>query len=245
MAVSNASTASTASNGPRRLPLTRQRILAAAIRLADGRGLAALSMRKLGQALGVEAMSLYKHVPNKAALLDGMVGVLLQEIPLPPASGEWEAQVRAIAHSYRALAHAHPHLCTLVVGRALRVPEAAPVVEVTLAALRRAGFGALAAVQAFYTLTSYVEGYAISELWYFMPSGAVAPRPKASPGYLLQGLIADEAQVPHLTESLPIFVAHDRTQAFEFGLDTVLAGLRSTLQTATEATQPDMLPPRT
>ena len=81
----------------RRTPLTRDRILRAAIRLADRRGLDALSMRKLATTLKVEAMSLYNHVANKDELLDGMVDEVIGEITLPVAGGDWRAAMRARA----------------------------------------------------------------------------------------------------------------------------------------------------
>src|SRR5918911_507596 len=92
-----------------RRPLTRPRILRAALKLIDGEGLDALSMRKLGAALGVEAMALYRHVPSKGALLDGVVELLLEQLELPPAGCEsWSDAWLAVARSYRRLAHSHP-----------------------------------------------------------------------------------------------------------------------------------------
>ena len=106
-----------------RRPLTRARILTAALRLVDREGLEALSMRRLGQALGVEAMSLYNHVPNKAAVLDGLVELLLGELEIPgPEAGDWWERIRRIAHSYRRSAHAHPHAFPLAVTRPYNTP---------------------------------------------------------------------------------------------------------------------------
>src|SRR5919107_2258989 len=78
----------------KRQPLSRRRILEAAVRFADREGLEALSMRKLGSELGVEAMSLYNHVPNKGALFDGMVEILLGELKVPPEDESWERRGR-------------------------------------------------------------------------------------------------------------------------------------------------------
>src|SRR5918999_1237962 len=81
--------------------LTRDRVLRAAIALADREGVEAISMRRLGAELGVEAMSLYNHVPNKAALLDGMVETVINDIELPTQVDDWKACIREMAHSYR------------------------------------------------------------------------------------------------------------------------------------------------
>src|SRR3712207_8923049 len=85
----------------KRRPLSRRRVLEAAVRFADREGLEALSMRKLGADLGVEAMSLYNHVPNKDALLDGMVEVLLGELEVPSEKAGWEERVREAYRGFR------------------------------------------------------------------------------------------------------------------------------------------------
>src|ERR687891_2960838 len=92
----------------KRRPLSRRRILEAAVRFVDREGLDALSMRKLGSELGVEAMSLYNHVPNKSALLDGMVEVLLGELEILSENYGWEERIREGYRAFRRLAHKHP-----------------------------------------------------------------------------------------------------------------------------------------
>src|SRR5215217_6386785 len=101
----------------KRRPLSRRRILEAAVRFVDREGLDALSMRKLGSELGVEAMSLYNHVPNKSALLDGMVEVLLGELEIPPEDEGWERRVKEAYRAFRRLAHEHPNVFPLLVVR--------------------------------------------------------------------------------------------------------------------------------
>src|SRR5918995_6954834 len=101
----------------KRQPLNRRRILETAVRFVDSEGLEALSMRKLGAKLGVEAMSLYNHVPNKGALLDGMVEVLLGELEIPPESEGWERRIREAYGAFRRLAHEHPNVFSLLLGR--------------------------------------------------------------------------------------------------------------------------------
>src|ERR687898_3318600 len=98
----------------KRQPLSRRRILEAAVRFVDREGLEALSMRKLGSELGVEAMSLYNHVPNKSALLDGMVEVLLGELEVPPEDEGWERRVGGGGGGFRRPAGGEPHALSLL-----------------------------------------------------------------------------------------------------------------------------------
>ncbi|HWI45936.1 MAG TPA: TetR family transcriptional regulator, partial [Rubrobacter sp.] len=101
----------------KRRPLSRQRILEAAVRFVDREGLEALSMRKLGSELGVEAMSLYNHVPNKGVLLEGMVEILLGKLQIPPESEGWERRVKDAYRAFRRLAHEHPNVFPLLLVR--------------------------------------------------------------------------------------------------------------------------------
>src|SRR3954449_10245853 len=123
-----------------RQPLSRDRIIAAATGYVDANCLDDLSMRRLGSELGVEAMSLYRYFPSKAALLDGVVCNALTDLDLPKErSGEWEADVRAYARSFRRLSRAHPRLMPLL---ATTGPENHTLAEVTrrmIASWRDAG----------------------------------------------------------------------------------------------------------
>ena len=98
-------------------PITRERALAAAMRLADEGGLHELSMRKLAQQLGIEAMSLYHHVPNKDAILDGMVDRVFAGLELPKADGDWKRAMRARANAMLAALRRHPWAVSLMESR--------------------------------------------------------------------------------------------------------------------------------
>src|ERR671918_2826532 len=148
----------------KRRPLSRRRILEAAVRFVDREGLEALSMRKLGSELGVEAMSLYNHVPNKSALLDGMVEVLLGELEVPSEDEEWERRVREAYRAFRRLAHEHPNVFPLLVVRPPDTMDGIWLVEEFLKTLRGAGFAPETSLHAFRTLSSYASGYAIAEI---------------------------------------------------------------------------------
>ena len=145
--------------------LTRERILRAALKLIDRDGIDALSMRKLGRALGVEAMSLYRYVANKDAVLAGVVELLLDELELMPAAAG------RIVRSYRDVAQRHPKAFPLLALRPL--PNAAAVERALkpVATLREAGLDEAGALTAYGVLLSYVNGHLLREL-----AGAPAPR---------------------------------------------------------------------
>src|SRR5215211_7013840 len=144
----------------KRQPLSRRRILEAAVRFADREGLEALSMRKLGSELGVEAMSLYNHVPNKGALFDGMVEVLLGELEVPPEDESWERRIREAYRAFRRLAHEHPNVFPLLVTRPPDTMDGVWLVEEFLKTLGEAGFDPETALYAFRALSSYASGCA-------------------------------------------------------------------------------------
>src|ERR671920_2023019 len=148
----------------KRQPLSRRRILEAAVRFVDREGLEALSMRKLGSELGVEAMSLYNHVPNKGALLDGMVEVLLGELKVPPEDEGWEERVREAYRAFRKVALEHPNVFPLLVVRPPDTMDGVWLVEEFLKTLGEAGFDPETALYAFRALSSYASGYAMAEI---------------------------------------------------------------------------------
>jgi AcrR family transcriptional regulator len=207
----------------KREPLSRRRVLEAAVEFVDRWGLEALSMRKLGAELGVEAMSLYNHVPNKDALLDGMVEVLLGEIELPPEDLGWEERVREAYRAFRRLAHRHPNVFPLLVNRPPSTLDGAWLVEEFLRVMRAAGFDALTALHAFRTLSNYTFGYAMAEIRGF----ALEPgNSSAGAGTL------DPERFPNIAALAPRLEDLDHDAEFEFGLDVILAGLRDRLSSA-------------
>ena len=122
-------------------------------------------MRKLGRALGVEAMSLYRYVDGKEALLDAVVELLTEEIEVPPPGATpWVESARAVVRSYRQLAYTHPHAFPLIALRPLNTPAAIRRAEAFLAVLTHAGLDRDAAVLVFRTLHSYAAGYLLEEL---------------------------------------------------------------------------------
>jgi AcrR family transcriptional regulator len=201
----------------KRQPLNRRRILEAAIRVADREGLGALSMRRLGAELGVEAMSLYNYFPNKNALLDGMAEALLGKLEIPPKQVGWEERIREAYRSFRRLAHEHPNVFPLFVTRPPDTMDGVWLVETFLETLREAGFDPETSLHAFRALSSYTVGYSMAEIRGF----AMEP---ASTRAGARELPAEE--FPRLSELSPYLEGVDHDAEFEFGLDLIFNGLR-------------------
>ncbi|HEV2250445.1 MAG TPA: TetR/AcrR family transcriptional regulator C-terminal domain-containing protein [Candidatus Limnocylindria bacterium] len=197
-----------------RAPLTQTRIAEAALAVVDRDGLEALSMRRLGAELGVEGMAVYRHFPNKAAVLAGVVEALLGELVIPPPSGvPWQVVFREVARAYRALLLRHPHAIPLLAALPLSDPAAARAAGAVMALLRAAGFDAQTAIKTLATITSYVVGIAQWE---------VGTAPLRAEGHDL-ALPADAD--PYLVELLPELAKDDCDETFEFGLDVIVRGL--------------------
>jgi AcrR family transcriptional regulator len=202
-----------------RVPLSRDRVLRAAIRLADKGGIASLTMRKLAQALRVEAMSLYHHVANKEEILAGMVDVVVSEIDWP-AEGDWKSAMRRRAISVRDTFSRHPWLL-----EAPRHPGPATLRhhDRVIESLRKAGFSVAMAAHAYSALDSYLYGFALQELNLPFDTSKV---PAEEARAILKLLSAEthpyfaEMTLEHVLQPGYAYV-HE----FEFGLDLILDGL--------------------
>lgn len=201
-----------------RPPLSRSRIAETALALVDRDGLDALSMRKLGAELGVEGMAIYRYFPNKAALLAGLVEVLLAELVIPPPSDvPWQLVFRELSRAYRALLLRHPHAIPLLAALPLSDPAAAHAAGAVMAQLRAAGFDAQSALKTLATITSYVVGVAQWEV-------GTAPF-RAERGGEPFPLPPDAD--PYLVELAPQLAEDDCEETFEFGLDVIVRGLET------------------
>ena len=143
--------------------ISRARVLAAALALADEHGLDELTMSAVARRLGVSPMALYRHVSGKAGLLDGMVELLLTEFPPPPAGLPWRERLAALAASIRASAQRHPTVFALMLQRPAATPEALRTREGVYAALRQAGLPEGQVPQAERLLSTAILGFAASE----------------------------------------------------------------------------------
>ena len=157
-------------DAPRDGKITREVVLATALEIIDRDGADGLSMRRLARALDRDPMILYRHAPNKAALLDGVAETVLAQLKVDPADPDWAGQLRAVARDYRALALAHPHVVPLLVTRplatplALRPPGTLRPLEDVLALLTRAGFSGADALHIYRALFGFLHGHVLNEL---------------------------------------------------------------------------------
>lgn len=207
---------------PRPARLSRDRILATAVRLADREGLEAVTMRRLGQALGVEAMSLYKHVANKDAILDGLLERVLSEVELPQSGGDWEAELRRAATSMHDALARHPWACGLVMAPASS-PNALGAriryIEALLRTLREAGFTPLQAFYGYHAFDSHAVGFTMWEL------GHAVPDPDNAVVEQLMRQI-EGGEYPYLLEHARQHDTDHPQSSFEFGLNLIFDGLR-------------------
>jgi AcrR family transcriptional regulator len=198
--------------------LTRQAVLEAALRLIDQEGLEGFSMRKLGAALGVEAMSLYNHIESKDALFDGVIETLLLQIPYPERSNATpHDELWAFAHAYRAVLHAHPRVLPLVATRQLQTPASLAILERLLATIHRANVNGVHALYAVNSLAVFIIGHALLNVG-TVPVAGIPPQPANPPVW--QQLPAD--QYPTLHAAMPFFEQWNPDQEFDFGLQALL-----------------------
>jgi AcrR family transcriptional regulator len=208
-------------------PLSRQRVLDAAVGLADRDGVGALSMRKLAQKLGVEAMSLYHHVAGKDAILDGIVDVVFAEIELPSGEGGWKAAMRRRAVSAREALRRHPWATALMESRSTPGPANLRHHDAVLGVLRNAGFSVELAAHAYSLLDAYIYGFALQEssLPFDTPEETAAVAAS-----MMDGFPADA--FPYLTEIAVEHVmrpGYDYGNEYQFGLELILDGLERAL----------------
>lgn len=203
--------------------LSKQRVVAEAIRLADREGVDGLSMRRLAGVLGAGAMSLYHYVANKEELLDAMIDIVFEEIELPPAETDWQSAMRREAASTRQVLARHPWAIGLMDSRTSPGPAHLRHREAVTACLRRAGFSVLMATHANWLLDSYVYGFALQEA--SLPFDTADEFTDMAETVFLPQLPPDE--FPYLNESAAVLVAadYDPAEEFTFGLDLVLAAL--------------------
>lgn len=200
--------------------LTRDRIIDAAARVADERGLSGVSMRTVAAALGVQAMSLYHHVSNKDGLLDGLADVAFTKMYRPTPKGPWRPEMTHRARSARRTLAAHPWALGLIESRRQPGPASLQYHDAVLGCLRHSGFTVALAAHAYSVLDAYVYGFVLTELNLPM-----------EPGESTEAFVADLAlpleQYPHLAEMIVEQVGHsyDYGNEFEYGLEIIMDGL--------------------
>jgi TetR/AcrR family tetracycline transcriptional repressor len=198
-----------------RVPLSRDRIIDAALTYVDANCLADLSMRRLGGELGVEAMSLYRYFPSKAALLDGVACRLLSDLDLPDTGdgADWEPRARAYARSFRQIARAHPRLFPLLATVGPSNDTLGRITQRMVQLWREAGLGECQAERAQRALQGFVTG---SSLWEATSEDNEVPAASARPRFVNDMAAGRPKRAPE----------SDPDADFEFGLDLFLEGLR-------------------
>ena len=212
-------------------------VLATALEIIDRDGADGLSMRRLARALDRDPMILYRHAPNKAALLDGVAETVLAQLKVDPADPDWAGQLRAVARDYRALALAHPHVVPLLVTRplatplALRPPGTLRPLEDVLALLTRAGFSGPDALHIYRALFGFLHGHVLNELQ------ELVDNPDETDDLLRLGLHRlPIGEFPLLRGLAPVLAAYDGAAELERGLDILLTGLATTTAPARRGT---------
>lgn len=218
-----------------RTPITRTVLLEAALEIVDQYGAENLSMRRLGQAVGRDPMSLYRYAANKAAVLDGVAEIILDQLTIDTTDADWVAQLRSVAHQYRYLALAHPNAVPLLVTRPLATPLGLrPLgtlrpLENFLELLARAGFSDADALHVYRFFFGFLHGHVLNELQ------ELVDNPEETDDLLRLGLHRlPLREFPRLRRLAPILAAYDGQAELERGLDVLLDGLQNQLRPAAD-----------
>ncbi|NJR37802.1 MAG: TetR/AcrR family transcriptional regulator [Leptolyngbyaceae cyanobacterium CSU_1_4] len=203
------------------LPLSRERVLRAALCLADEGGIESLSMRKVAQALGVKAMSLYNHVANKDDMLDGIVDIVVSEIEVPSLDLDWKTAMRRRAISAHEVLLRHPWATMPLVSRINVGSAMLRYVDATLGCLREAGFSYELADHAWNAIDSHIYGFTLQELNFPLKAEEYAETAKSFISYIP----ADQYPYMNRLSHYVIEGRYDGLHDFEFGLELILNGL--------------------
>lgn len=206
--------------------LTRQTVLAAALELVDEHGLDALSMRRLGQVLGRDPMSIYRHAANRSELLAGVAELMLDELEVFPDDTDWQSQLRRIAHEMRRVCLRHPNAVPLLVTGPLSTPlglrpaGTLRPLEQILAILIGAGFAPADALHIYRAFYGFIYGHVLNELQELIVD------PEENEALLRLGLQRlPLREFPHLRRLAPELLEYDGEQELDEGISILLAGL--------------------
>ncbi len=219
-------TSSRPTSRPTRPALSRERVLRAAVALADAHGIDAVTMRRLAEAVDVKPMSLYHHLANKDEVVDGMVDAVFAEIELPPAELGWEEAARLRARSARRVLSAHPWAVPLLESRRSPGPATLRHHDAVIGAYRRDGFDVAMAARAVSVVDAYVYGFVLTEA--ALPFDATDGEQVSKDVEEIMAPMDGDAH-PHLAELVTAHVlqpGYSFAAEFEWGLDLILDGLR-------------------
>jgi AcrR family transcriptional regulator len=215
-----------APSGRNNSPVSRAVILQCALRIVDRQGIDGLSMRRLSEEVGRDPTVIYRHVPNKAALLDGVVEIVLGQLQVDTADPDWAGQLRAVSHDFRRLALAHPNVVPLLVTRPLatplgqRPPGMLRPLEDVLALLTAVDFSGVDALHIYRLVFGYLHGHILTELQ------EVIERPEETDDVLRLGLHRlAVTEFPHVRALASALASYDGAAELDRGLDLLLSGL--------------------
>lgn len=212
--------------------LTKERVLTGAVALADDRGMDGFTIRRLAAALDTKPMTIYYHVPNKEAIIDGMVDIVFNEIELPPPDLDWKDAIRIRYLSARQTLNRHPWAPPLMESRHSPGPGTLRHHDAVLGCFRRGGLSIELTAHAYAILDSYLYGFAMEEA--MLPSGQSGELTDMAE----EMLGAFREHYPHLYELTTLHVLRDGYNfgnSFEFGLDLIIESLNQRVQTGTTA----------
>lgn len=209
------------SNPPSPTPLSRERILQAALHLADEGGLEAVSMRKVAQELGVKAMSLYNHVANKDDIIDGIVDRVVSDIELPRFDLDWKTAMRQRALSAHDVLLQHPWAAMAIMSRINVGPAMLRYVDRTIGCLREAGFSWEMADHAWNAIDNHIYGFTLQELNFPIEPSEYA---ETAEGFI-SSIPPEQYPYMHQLSLSIIDGSYDGLHDFEFGLNFILDGL--------------------
>lgn len=210
----------------KRTPLSRERVLREAVALTDAEGIAALTMRKLGQRLGVEAMSLYNHVANKDDILAGMIDLVFSEMELPSEDLGWKEAMRERAFTVRRVMADHPWAIGLMDSGTTPGPASLTHHDAVIGHLRRADFPIDLTAHAYAVMDSFIYGFVLQE------AGLPFDDPESTADVADQVMKQMGDAFPHIAELTVKHVlqpGYAFANEFEFGIDLILDGLERAL----------------
>ncbi|WP_084532400.1 TetR/AcrR family transcriptional regulator C-terminal domain-containing protein [Nocardia miyunensis] len=220
-------------------PLTRAVVLSAALEIVDRDGVEGLSMRRLAEAVGRDPMVVYRHVPNKAAVIDGVAEVVFTELSVDAAAPDWVAEVRRVAREFRRVALTHPRVVPLLVTRPLatplgqRPPTVVRLLEDMLALLMRVGYTEVDALHIYRALFGFLYGHVLNELQ------ELVEHPEETDDLLRLGLYRlPIGEFPRVRNLASVLASYDGAAELERGLDILLTGLAATLRGPGDASGP-------
>ena len=209
----------------RRTPLSRDRVMRAALALVDDGGMEALTMRRLGQSLGVEAMALYRHVTNKDEIVDGLVDLVFEEIGVPADDVGWKAAMRRRAISLREVLTRHPWAVGLLESRPNPGRANLRHHDAIIGNLRAAGFDMAMAAHAYALLDSYIYGFAMTHMALPFDTGTPGEVAEVAEAMLRAFPVNEFPNLAAFITEHAMQPGYDYGDEFEYGLDLILDGL--------------------